>query len=133
MLSLVVLASAVGCGPTVSGSQDVSLKITETSFSKPIRMSIVMDGANIFGPLAMIEPGETKTFTLSGPNGNTQMPGLHTILYTFDRVGLPGEVGNASIQLLTGDDVLCEDNSSKVLTGFAPTYSFQFVVRMPKN
>lgn len=128
MLSTLMLLAAIGCGPSVPRDQRVTLEVEETTEMQPIRMTITVDGEDIFGPLGTLKPGEKKQFVLNDPPQKGQSVGQHTVLYTFDRFGVLGQVGHAQIQLIADNAVLLEDNSRKVLTGFAPTYSFQYVV-----
>ena len=58
---------------------------------------------------------------------------VDTIVYTFDRTGLVGTVGHAEMQVLSDNAIIFEDDSRKVLTGFMPTYSFQYVVTEPQG
>jgi len=127
LLALVTLAG--GCGPTLSEADVVKLTIEETTGMDSLRMTVAADGEDIYGPLATLKPGETKEFVLNAPGGPDQVPGQHTVLYTFDRVGVVGDVGHARIRLWADDTVVQEDNSRKVLTGFAPTYSFNYFLK----
>lgn len=43
-------------------------------------------------------------------------------------MGLIGTVGHVQMQITTDNAVIFEDDSRKVLTGFMPTYSFQYVI-----
>jgi ABC-type uncharacterized transport system auxiliary subunit len=121
----------VGCGPKVAQNRDLTLKLTETTEMHPVRMSVAVDGVEVFGPLATLKPGETQTVKLNDPPSDTQLEGQHTILYTFDRTGLIGTVGHARMEVMTDNAVIFEDDSRKVLTGFMPTYSFQYVITDP--
>lgn len=133
VLSLTVMGLVIGCGPTIQQDQVITLKLQETTGTEKIRVTVQADGTDIFGPLATLNPGESKTFTLNDPAGQKQVVGPHTILYTFDRVGVWGTVGHAKIQVLAGENVVFEDNSRKVLTGFAPTYAFRYVLAAGKS
>jgi hypothetical protein len=118
----------IGCGPKVAQNRDVTLRLTETTEMHPVRVSVAVDGVEVFGPAATLKPGETQTIELNDPPADTQLPGQHTVLYTFDRIGPLGGVGHAEMQVTSDNAVIFEDNSRKVLTGFAPTYSFQYVI-----
>jgi hypothetical protein len=133
MVLLVGLVALVGCGPKVAQNRDLTLQLTETTNTHPIRMSVTVDGAYVLGPLATLNPGDTKSFTLNNPPSETQLQGQHTILYTFDRVGIIGAVGHAELKVLSDNALIFEDNSRKVLTGFAPTYSFSYVITEPET
>jgi hypothetical protein len=127
-LSLLAILVAAGCGPSIPRNHTVTLRLEETTDMNPIRMTVNVDGEDIFGPLGTLKPGETKRFVLNDSEGDRQSTGQHTILYTFDRFGPLGGVGHANIQLLADNAVVLEDDSRKVLTGFAPTYSFHYVI-----
>lgn len=133
ILMAAVSVALIGCGPKVAQNRDVTLRLSETTEMHPVRMTVMVDGVEVFGPAATLNPGETQTVELNDPPSDTQLPGQHTILYTFDRLGPLGGVGHAQLQVTSDNTVIFEDDSRKVLTGFAPTYSFQYVITEPEN